>query len=227
MKILVVVGHGDDETQGAGGAIAYHAAQGDEVWGIHFTDGVGSRYDSGTLDEWSAAAAERQLAANAAADELGFIWKVHGDLPDNQLDTIGEKECASWLSEQVKGYDPDIIYTNYYADLNVDHRLVYAAVRIVFRPIRGRKCSEIRCMEVPRATEWCRSSEPFNPNCYMEVTPALWRAKKEALKAYSMELTQPPDLASLELLEALAIRRGGESGVMMAEGFVSVRRLIT
>ena len=126
----------------------------------------------------------------------------------------------------MKNLEPDIIYTNYYADLNVDHRICYQAVRIVFRPIRGRKCSEIRCMEVPRATEWCDPAHPFNPNVYVDISP-FGTKKMEAIKCYPMELTEAPDLASWYALNALAERRGAEAGVSYAEGFVSVRRLIT
>ena len=236
MNILVVSAHEDDETQGAAGAIAWHVANGDEVLGISLTDGIGSRYTKGEVQyglqksmhkQWQQEAIEREAAAEAAADSLGFTWLCHGDLPDNELDVYGIKNTAQWLSEQVVNLEPDIIYTNYYADLNVDHRICYQAVRIVFRPIRGRKCSEIRCMEVPRATEWCDPAHPFNPNVYIELTSGLLLSKQEALECYSMELTQFPDLASMEALTALSKRRGTEAGVRIAEGFVSVRRLIT
>ena len=237
MNVLVVVGHKDDEVQGAAGAIAWHVANGDDVLAVCLTDGIGSRYTkAGTVPYWSQKfkhpqwqqeAIEREAAAEAAADSLGFTWLCHGDLPDNELDVYGIKNTAQWLAEQVVNLEPDIIYTNYYADLNVDHRICYQAVRIVFRPIRGRKCCEIRCMEVPRATEWCDPAHPFNPNVYVELTRELTEKKEKALAAYYMELTAYPDLASNKALDSLGRRRGCEAGVKFAEGFVSVRRLIT
>ena len=41
--ILVVVAHTDDETIGMGGTISRHSENGDKVYGLSMTDGVGSR----------------------------------------------------------------------------------------------------------------------------------------------------------------------------------------
>ena len=41
--VLVVVAHTDDETLGLGGTIAKHVENGDIVYGVSMTDGVGAR----------------------------------------------------------------------------------------------------------------------------------------------------------------------------------------
>ena len=41
--ILVVVAHTDDEALGLGGTIAKHVENGDIVYGVSMTDGVGAR----------------------------------------------------------------------------------------------------------------------------------------------------------------------------------------
>ena len=43
MKILVIAAHPDDETLGAGGTIAKHIENDDDVMIIILTDGVGAR----------------------------------------------------------------------------------------------------------------------------------------------------------------------------------------
>ena len=45
MRVLTVAAHPDDETLGAGGTMAWHAAHGDTVWACVLTDGVTSRHD--------------------------------------------------------------------------------------------------------------------------------------------------------------------------------------
>jgi LmbE family N-acetylglucosaminyl deacetylase len=41
--VLVIVAHTDDETLGVGGTIARHVENGDIVYGMSMTNGVGSR----------------------------------------------------------------------------------------------------------------------------------------------------------------------------------------
>ena len=41
--VLIVVSHTDDETIGMGGTIARHLRNGDEIFALSMTDGVGSR----------------------------------------------------------------------------------------------------------------------------------------------------------------------------------------
>ena len=44
MRLLAVAAHPDDETQGAGGTLAWHAARGDTVWACVLADGASSRH---------------------------------------------------------------------------------------------------------------------------------------------------------------------------------------
>ena len=41
--VLVVVAHTDDETLGCAGTLARHVRNGDKVYGVSMTDGVGAR----------------------------------------------------------------------------------------------------------------------------------------------------------------------------------------
>jgi len=46
--VLVVVAHTDDETLGCGGTVARHVRNGDKVYGVSMTDGVGARGTEGS-----------------------------------------------------------------------------------------------------------------------------------------------------------------------------------
>ena len=51
--------------------------------------------------------------------------------------------------------------------------------------------------------------------------------KINALQAYKKELGKFPHPRSLKSIEALALKRGAESGLEMAEAFVIIKRVIT
>jgi len=228
--VLVVVAHCDDEAQGAGGAIARHVRGGDVVYGAYFTDGVGSRYES-WCDEWRREKEERRGAAKSAAAALGFEWIAGpGDFPDNAMDRLSVLDLAQWLErdllpELVRREGEGVygrvsrVYTNYLYDANQDHRMVRKACQPVFgRSVRGRGPVPIYEMEVPRATE--HALVPFHPNVYVPLTSADMDRKDAALEAYRMELTEPPDAASMDVLLCKAIFRGSHCNAHLAEGFV-------
>jgi LmbE family N-acetylglucosaminyl deacetylase len=74
-------------------------------------------------------------------------------------------------------------------------------------------------------TEWGQSIEPFIPNVYVDISETFV-TKIEAMKAYESELKQYPHPRSLEIVEALAKKRGSEVGVKFAEAFMLIRELV-
>ena len=74
-------------------------------------------------------------------------------------------------------------------------------------------------------TEWGQAIEPFLPNVYIDISETFV-VKKEAMMAYDNEVKPVPHPRSLEVLEALAIKRGSEAGMMKAEAFMLIRERI-
>ena len=54
-----------------------------------------------------------------------------------------------------------------------------------------------------------------------------WVKKKQGLKIYSKELRKFPHPRSVKAIEALAIKRGSESGLELAEAFMIIRKIIS
>ena len=80
-KVLIVVAHTDDETFGMGGTISKHSNNGDDIFAVALTDGVGARDSNRDIE-----IQERIHAAHNASKTLGFDWiKLH-QYPDNQVD---------------------------------------------------------------------------------------------------------------------------------------------
>lgn len=221
MNILIIAAHPDDEALGCGGTMARHAAAGDRVRVIFFTDGTGAR----GRDE--AAAGRRQAAMHAALGALGASLLAGFSFADNALDQVPLLELARALEGAVGGEHVDVVYTHHAGDLNVDHRRVREAVLTCFRPQPGgRRALRILAFEVPSSTGWAGvNGAPFAPNVHVDIS-AHWPAKLAALTAYAEEMRPFPHARSPEAVQALATWRGVSVGVPMAESFVLEREIV-
>lgn len=219
--VLAVVAHTDDEALGCGGTLRRHADQGDAVWALSLTDGVGARGAA------PPAAQRRAAAARAAAEALGLTWLPSATFPDNALDSVPLLSIVKWVEAATERLQPHLIYTHHGGDLNIDHQRVCRAVLTACRPQPGHPVREIRAFEVPSSTEWSHPSvtAPFQPHLYIDIS-ATWPAKRRALQAYSEELRPPPHARSEAGVEALARLRGAQVGLPAAEAFMVLRRVV-
>ena len=220
-RILIVVAHSDDETLGIGGTIARHINNGDEVYALSLTDGVGSR-DKTIKNEIKI----RTKAADEASEILGFKWLKASNFPDNAMDSISLLEITKSIEEVKKKIMPSIIYTHSSADLNIDHRLVCQATMTAFRPEVKDVWREIRTFEVASSTDYGHKSitNLFQPNLYINITK-FWDKKLNALNAYNSEMRNPPHSRSIEGIENLAKYRGNQVGLHYAEAFEVIRKI--
>ena len=220
-NILVIAAHPDDEVLGCGGAIARHVANGDMVSVCYMTNGISAR---GNID--SSEITQRQKAANNAIEILGIEEKFQFDFPDNQMDTVSLLEVTQAVESVIDKTKPEIIYTHFAYDLNIDHRIVHQAVLTAARPQSSSPIKSIFYFEVLSSTEWNFSSEQaFRPNYIVDISQ-YWLKKLAALKAYHSEMREYPHSRSYKALEALSILRGATNGVEMAEGFVAFQKCI-
>ena len=231
--VLVVCSHPDDETLGAGGAIARHVAEGDSVYAMYFTTGLGSR--DGIDDDRHGESkgvystiipgsiGRRKAHAQAAADVLGFKWHAKLDYPDNAMDTSSLLSVVKYVEEAIDTLQPELVYTHHGGDLNIDHAVVYRAVMTATRPLPEQIVREVRLMEVPSSTEF--SLTPFKPNLWLAITEEQAARKHVALGCYKDELRQYPHPRSHEAIGYNELRRAAEGGVgPLAEAFNVVRR---
>lgn len=216
--ILSIMAHPDDEILGCGGSLHRHVRDGDLVHAMCATNGVGSR-TTATPE----AIARRTDSAIRAAGIIGFEWSAMLDMPDNALDSIPLLEIVQAIEEIKRNISPDIVYTHAAHDLNIDHQRIHQAVQVAFRPQPAETWTEIRCCEVPSATDWGGGS--FVPDLFVDITPD-WDAKFAALECYGEELRPPPHTRSLSGIEALATLRGHQAGFLKAEAFrCQIRRI--
>lgn len=217
MKVLVIAPHPDDEVLGCGGTIVKHNKRGDEVYLCIVTKAY--------TPDWSEEFLKNRTKEIEKANKiLGIKETYFLDYPTVKLDTFSQKELNESLSKVVNKVNPDILYIPHKGDLNKDHRLVFESSLVAMRPA-NHKVKRILSYETLSETEWGQSIEPFTPNVYIDISDTI-KTKIEAMKAYESELKQYPHPRSLEIIEALAKKRGSEVGVKFAEAFILIREII-
>lgn len=221
-KIAVIAAHPDDEILGCGATVARHALEGDAVSTLIMAEGIASR-GAGDLDglQKSLYAAAQRASQIVGARNLEFC-----QMPDNQMDGLAMLDIVQKVEAFLNDAKPDIIYTHFPYDLNIDHQLVSKAVLTAARPLPESNVSTILYFEVPSSTGW--AGEPagrgFEPNWFVDIGSTLDK-KLDALLAYQMEMRPFPHARSIEAVKHLAHWRGAAVGVRAAEAFVLARHL--
>jgi LmbE family N-acetylglucosaminyl deacetylase len=221
MRVLAIGAHPDDETLGAGGTLALHAEQGDEVWVCILTDGVTSRHGHVELQE---------RCAQRAADTLGVKRVVFCGFGDQNLDALPLLEVIRPIERCIGELEPQVVYTHFGGDVNQDHRTVFDATLVAARP---GLCSVQRllCWETASSTEWAAPfpGSVFAPNVFVDIETTLPK-KIEAMRCYAdtffSEVRPFPHPRSYEALEVYAKRHGIVAGMRAAEPFMLVRELV-
>lgn len=207
MRILAVGAHPDDIELGCGATLARHALSGDEV---HVAVVALGRD------------AEQREALPNACKKLGVTLFASWGLADQRLDSYPRVAIIEKVEDVVRRLDPELVFTHFAWDRNLDHRVVYDAVSVACRPYgTGHSVRGLLCFEVPSATEW--GDAAFKPTLYVAVSGQPFDRKLQALACYDGEMKADPHPRSLALVQALARVRGSAAGLSMAEAFVPVR----
>ena len=215
-RILAVAAHPDDEALGCGGTLARHAREGDEVYALFMTDGVGARGAGG--------ATGRRKAAQEAAKALGIKKCVFNRFPDNAMDGMPLLDVVKAVEKTIRQVAPHIIYTHHGGDLNIDHAVTARAVLTACRPLPGAGVEAIYGFEVLSSTEWAGPApgNAFCPAHFVDIDTDF-AAKRKAVNAYSPEMRPFPHPRSPEAIAALAVLRGAQAGMKKAEAFTVIR----
>ena len=220
-RVLVVAAHPDDEMLGCGGSIAQHALDSDEVHVLILGEGLTSRRATSDQQKTPAKVSELASCARKANDLLGVSSLQLKGLPDNRLDSVDLLDIIHLIEESIDRFRPEIVYTHYGDDLNIDHRRVHEAVVTACRPVPQGCVKTLLFFEIPSSTEWQipRETHGFVPNWFNDVSVTLEK-KLLALACYESEIRPWPHPRSIKGVEHLARWRGATVGVEAAEAFV-------
>ena len=214
-SVLVVAAHPDDEAIGCFGTLLKHYKFGDEINIIFLSDGVSSRGVNKKKKH------ERKKNCLKVLKIIGLKSKnvFFLDYPDNMMDAVPLLDVIKNIEEIKKKIQPDVLYTHFSNDLNIDHRIAYQAAITASRPSKNETIKKILCFEIVSSTEWSdKNKKIFSPNYFVDISKFINR-KLKALAIYDKEIKKSPNARSLENIKNLALLRGSRAGVNYAEAF--------
>lgn len=224
-KVMAIVAHPDDEILGLGGTLVKHNKNNDELYCLILGEGVTSRKD---LDENKKKRKLKDLKKQTrkAGQFIGFKDIFFSDFPDNRFDELSLLNIIQEVENYVDEIKPEIIYTHYYDDLNIDHQKTFEAVITATRPFGNYNTKEIYCFETPSSTEWHFKNEgkTFEPNYFVDITEYI-DDKVKALKCYKNEIRDFPHPRSPEAIRTIAKRWGSVVGSEYVEAFKLIRKV--
>ena len=211
-KVLVVAAHPDDELLGIGGIVKKHTLKGDRVRSIIMCEGESLRYGENV---------GQATAIEEAAQILGVEKVYRLNYPDQKLDTLTLTGLIKPLEEISEEFKPDIIYCQSGTDINRDHKILFEAANVAFRPT-SEWIKEFYSFYTASSTEW-GFPRCFVPDTWIDITDVL-ESKILAFERYHSEVREYPHPRSSDSLRYQAHFWGNQCCMDAAEVLMTIRR---
>ncbi len=218
--VLVLAPHPDDEVLGAGGCIARHVADGDEVHVAIMTNA-----SVGAPELFSAARVAEVRQEALVAHQLLGVHRTHfEEFAAPRLDAEPAYPIAMAISRLIRETSAQTLYIPFRGDLHVDHRVIFTAALVAARPINDCPVKRILAYETLSETDWAApfADDAFIPTAFVDISGFLQR-KLDALACFRSQMKPFPNSRSLEAVTALARLRGATVSVQAAEAFHLIR----
>ena len=171
--VLCIVAHPDDEALGPGGTLIKHSEKGDSVNVLILSEGEDSKSPNNILNK------NRKKNAKEWAELNNCKLIKLCNFPDQRLDVIPQLDIVKEIERTVELIKPDIVYTHYPGDLNLDHQVVSQSTLTAIRPISYHNINpEIRAFETPSSSDQVPmvGKYIFSPNFYVSINEQ-WKKK--------------------------------------------------
>lgn len=223
-NILIIAAHPDDEILGCGATIAKLSREGYIVSTLILGEGITSRDISrnSKLREKEILDLKNQIKDSNKL--IGVTNVITFDFPDNRFDSINLLDIVKVIEDTIEKTKPEIIFTHYEKDLNIDHQITYKAVITATRPIYGSIVKSIYSFEILSSTEWGFPLS-FYPDTFFDVETTI-SLKKEAMKLYKSELREYPHPRSIDGIELNSKYWGMRVGLKYVEAFKLIRQIL-
>ncbi len=220
-RLLVIAAHPDDEILGCGGTISRLVKEGYEAYTLILGEGITSRDKKRNRNKRKRELDSLKSQAIKANRTLGVNNIFFCDFADNRFDTMPLLKIINAVEEKMRKIKPDMIFTHYEKDLNIDHQITCKAVITATRPGVSGFMGELYSFEVASSTEWAYPTT-FNPDVFFDISQMV-AVKIKALRLYRSELREFPHPRSLEGIRLNAQYWGMKTGLKYAEAFKVIR----
>ena len=220
-KILIVVAHPDDEVLGCFGTVARLIKEGYEAYTLILGEGKTSRDEKRVVENKKDEIDILNSEIKRANDTIGIKKTFIYNFADNRFDSVDLLDIVKVISKVKEEIKPDIIFTHYENDLNIDHTITYKAVLTATRPMKNECVKEIYSFEILSSTEW-NYPISFSPDVYFDIEDFI-DIKLEAMKKYYSELCEYPHPRSLDGIKLNAQYNGMRVGKKYVEAFKCIR----
>jgi len=171
-KILIVAAHPDDEVLGCFGTVARLIKEGYEAYTLILGEGKTSREIQRVVQEKKEELEILNQEIQKANACIGIKKTFVHHFADNRFDSIDLLDIIKVISDVKDEVQPDIIFTHFKNDLNIDHQITYKAVITATRPMEDESVKEIYSFEVLSSTEW-NYPLSFSPDIFFDISDTL------------------------------------------------------
>ena len=220
-RILIVAAHPDDEVLGCFGTVSKYIKEGYAAYTLILGEGKTSRDERRNVDSKKDEIEKLNTEIINANKSIGIKKVFIEHLPDNRFDSVDFLDIVKIINKIKEELKPDIIFTHYENDLNIDHSLTYKAVLTATRPMEDECVKEIYSFEILSSTEW-KYPLSFSPDYFVDISETI-ELKLEAMNKYNSELKEFPHPRSLEGIKLNAKCHGMKVGRKYAEAFKTIR----
>lgn len=220
-KILIIAAHPDDEVLGCFGTISKYINQGYDAYTLILGEGKTSRDDIRDINSKKGEIEELNSEIIKANKIIGIKEVFIEQFPDNRFDSVDLLDIVKIINKIKEKIKPDIIFTHYENDLNIDHSLTYKAVLTATRPMEDECVKEIYAFEILSSTEW-NYPISFSPDFFVDISETI-NLKLDAMAQYESELREFPHPRSLEGIKLNAKYHGMRIGKNYVEAFKTIR----
>lgn len=220
-RILIIVAHPDDEVLGCFGTVARLIKEGYEAYTLILGEGKTSRDEIRKIENRQKEIKILNTEIQKANDTIGVKKVFVKSFPDNRFDSVDLLDIIKVILKVKNEIKPEIIFTHYEYDLNIDHQITYKAVITAIRPMKDESVKEIYSFEILSSTEW-NYPLSFSPNTFFDIDETL-DCKIRAMQEYQSELCIYPHPRSLKGIKLNAKYHGMRVGKKYVEAFKSIR----
>lgn len=202
MKILAIGAHFDDVELGCGGALAAHAARGDEVYVFVATvSGFTNQFDQLVRSTEIA-----RVEAEEAMKILGVRQMFCGNFKTLEVEFVDSLNIQ--ILQLVEHLGIEQVFAHWTGDIHHDHQAVARATLH-------------SCRHIPRLlmyrSNWYHSSHDFRGNFYVDITD-YWETKEAAIRAHRSEMNRTGE-KWINFFRNESLNSGQRIGVKHAESF--------